>query len=148
MADFEPRRIVMPSPKLGGKCFLIKTPGLYVFEEGPGVLRTMAVTHAGSGSLVAFDGVPDDRGLFPDETMEEYLVQPDGSKMRNKQYDQRNGRAFYRATPAVMGSWMVDAGFYHGLTLLADGGGHGVAVFATIVWMPVRVATPKIEVNQ
>ena len=134
--NLNPIRIVLPTPKLGGKTYLIKAPGLYVFEEGPGTLRTMAVTHAGSGSLVAFDGVPDDHGDFPDEDMKEII-----NGLRNERYDTRNGRPFYRATPAVMGSWMLDAGFYNGLSILADGGGHGVAVFATIVWMPVRVAS-------
>lgn len=134
-APLKLRRITLATPKIGGKCFLINEPGLYVLEEGPGVLRTIPVTHAGSGSLVAFDGVPDADGRFPDDEMREF----DDEGARNPDFDARRGRSIYRATPAVMGSWMLDGGFYHGLTIHADGGAHGVALFATVVWMPVRV---------
>jgi hypothetical protein len=130
MRDTIIRRIRLPQPKMGGKMFLIQEPGLYVFEEGPATLITLAVTHAGSGTILGYDGVPDENGRFPDEEMQEWM--PDGS--RNPDYDTRNGRAIYRATPAVMGSWMASGGCFHGLVIHADGGGHSVCPFATVVW--------------
>ena len=35
-----------------------------------------------------------------------------------------------------MGSWMLDAGFIHGLTVKAMGDASAVNTFASIVWMP------------
>lgn len=123
-------RVEIPQPKLGGKCWVLEQPGRYILEPGPGVLRTLAVTHAGSGSLIAFDGVPDERGRFPDLDVDE----------DDPRWWQRLGRPIYRACPVVMGSWMLDGGFMHGLTIFADGGGHGISCTASIVWMPYRRA--------
>lgn len=125
-----PRRIVLPTPPMGGKCWLLDDKGLFVLEAGPGVLRTIACTHAGAGGVEAIDGVPGDDGFFPGDTL-----QPS-----DPGYDDRNGRPFYATTQAVMGSWMLDAGFYHGLTIRAQGGHGATSAIASIVWLPVRVA--------
>ena len=118
-------RINLPTPKMGGKCFLLEDKGWFVLQEGAGVLRTIACTHAGSGSLMAFDGVPDENGFFPDENMS-----PDDPR-----YWTRNGKPIYRANPVVMGSWMTDSSFEYGLTIRATGGVESASAVATIVWL-------------
>lgn len=134
--------IDLPTPPMGGKAWLLSEKGIFVLQSGPGTLRTIACTHAGSGNLQAIDGIPDDNGFFPDgeqvlpvrshdESDAEYLG-------RLKVFHSRNGRAFYGANPIVMGSWMLDAGFMHGLTLKVDGGHDSTSAIATVVWMPFR----------
>lgn len=148
----------LDTPPFGGKGYLLETKGVFVLERGPTLLRTIACTHAGSGSLAAFDGVPDHMGFFPDRAMtpppdlldDEYQelhrhYRLGGGKLSmrvskwivdRKAYDTRNGRALYRATPTVMGSWMLDAGCVHGLTVQAVGGREEVSAVASIVWQP------------
>lgn len=111
-------------PSLGGKIWLIDKKGQFVFERGSGTLRTIACTHAGSGTLAAYDGVPDEAGLFPDE------LNPYGPNA--------NGRIIYKAHPAVMGSWMLDGGFRFGLTVRSLGGQPGTPTFASLVWLPFK----------
>lgn len=125
---------------MGGKCWLLESKGLFVLEKCPGVLRTIACTHAGAGSLAAYDGIPNDDGFFPDEEME-----PD-----HPDYHRRNGRVIYRATPVVMGSWMLDGGFLHGLTIKAWGGHEATSAIASLVWMPhkARVIKPQENASQ
>ena len=103
------------------------------------------------------DGIPNENGFFPDEAMQrpapftqdEYaMIQtarrtqadpPDwlALKIQDHQiWGSRRGRIFYKAIPAVMGSWMLDAGFIHGLTVKAMGDASAVNTFASIVWMP------------
>lgn len=106
----------LPTPPIGGKAFLIQEKGLFLFQRGPGTLRTLAITHAGSGSIVAYDGLPDEDGVFQD--------------------DDKKARAIYKANPVVMGSWMLDAGFINGLTISVKGGIDAAPAFATIVWYP------------
>jgi len=129
-----PKRILIETPPFGGKAWLLDSKGLFVLEEGPGMLVTIACTHAGSGSFEVYDGIPDEKGYFPeideDATELERAVAP--------------GRIFFRMHPVVMGSWMLNAGFRHGLTMRAVGGHETVAGIATIVWQPMkrRVAPP------
>lgn len=134
--------IDLPQPKLGGKCFVLNGAGIYVLARGPGILRTIACTHAGSGSLQVHDGVPDAHGHFHDE---------DGEFIRESEDrpGAYNGRHLYRATPTVMGSWMLDGGFMFGLTVHIDAGGHGVSPVASIVWLPYveRQAKPAPQEN-
>jgi hypothetical protein len=59
--------IDLPTPPMGAKCFLLEGKGLFLLQRGPCVLRAIACTHAGSGSLIAYDGMPDDEGFFPEE---------------------------------------------------------------------------------
>lgn len=140
--------IDLPTPPIGGICWLLREKGIFVLQRGPGVLRTIACTHAGSGALEAIDGVPDERGFFGDQDMPdptEYLRSggPQGGPWTGgyenacKAYAQRRGRPLYSASPVVMGSWMLDAGFLHGLTIRAAGGHDSACAIASIVWMPV-----------
>ena len=154
---YKPTIIDLPLPPMGGKCWLLENKGLFVLEPGPGTIRTLAVTHAGSGSIEVIDGIPNENGFFPDEAMQrpapftqdEYaMIQtarrtqadpPDwlALKIQDHQiWGSRRGRIFYKAIPAVMGSWMLDAGFIHGLTVKAMGDASAVNTFASIVWMP------------
>lgn len=154
----KPTIVEIPSPQMGGKVWLLEDKGLFVLERGPGVLRTIACTHAGSGSLMAIDGVPDANGFFPDENMEEPQmpnlngVEParaesimQGYLNVRSRFECRNGRPFYRATPIVMGSWMLDGGFTHGLTIRAEGGTISASAIASIVWMSFMRAEPPTE---
>ena len=55
-AQFDPAaklpviRVALPEPRIGSKIYLIEEKGVYVFEEGPSVLRSLACTHIGAGS--------------------------------------------------------------------------------------------------
>src|SRR5262249_11131952 len=49
--------------------------------------------------------------------------------------------------PVVMGSWMCDGGFSHGLTLRAYGGVESAAAVASIVWVAFkRIERPPVPV--
>lgn len=124
--------VELPAPPMGGKCWLLEDKGIYVLERGPGTLRTDACTHAGAGQLIIYDGVPDENGYFGTEEMSE----------SDPGYWSRNGRPIYKANPVVMGSWMLDAGFYHGLTIKATGGERAAAI-ASIVWVAHRARTTE-----
>jgi hypothetical protein len=129
--------IEIPTPPMGGKIWLLESKGLFILQRGPGMLRTIACTHAGAGALEAIDGVPDNDGFFPDRELTEFTT-VDGDQTRNMKFYARNGRPIYRATSAIMGSFMLDGGFYHGLTIRAQGGHQSSSAIASIVWMPVR----------
>ena len=113
----------MELPPMGGKIYLVDRKGLFIFEDRPGTLRTIACTHAGSGSMVAIDGYPDENGNL--------LELPED---RTGKF----GRQIYKANPIVMGSWMLDGGFHHGLTLKVSGGREKVMAMASVVWIPYR----------
>jgi hypothetical protein len=115
----------MPAPPQGGKNWLIEEKGIFILERGAGTLRTIACTHAGSGTIVAYDGVPDEDGEFPEG---------------NKKAIGANGRLIYKANPPVMGSWMMDAGFVNGLTIESVGGQRATSTIMTVVWVGVRAA--------
>lgn len=106
----------IPMPKLGGKCWLLDAKGQFVLERGAGTLRTIACTGAGSGTLVAIDGVPDENGEIP--------------------LEHGSWRLLFKANPVVMGSWMLDAGFNNGLTLRNTGGQAANSCMASVVWVP------------
>jgi hypothetical protein len=141
-----PVDILVPMPPIGGKIWLLDRKGLFVLERCAGTLRTLAVTHAGSGALEAIDGVPDENGHFPDDHMPEPEAPPqdaDDSAIaeyieRRKAFDSRNGRPFYQAPSTVMNSWMLDGGFLHGLCIRALSGHSSVSATASIVWLPFR----------
>jgi hypothetical protein len=101
----------IPMPKQGGKIWLLEAKGMFLLERGPGTLRTICCTGAGSGTLIAVDGVPED--LSADAWV-----------------------PIYKANPVVMGSWMLDGGFTRGLTLIHRGG--PVPASASVVWVPFR----------
>lgn len=110
----------IPMPKLGGKCWVLDRKGQFLLEAGPGTLRTIACTGAGSGTLHILDGFPDENGEISVE---------DGKIWQ-----------LYKANPVVMGSWMLDAGFNNGLTVRHYGGQNGAPCVASIVWLPYRAA--------
>jgi hypothetical protein len=60
----KPLLVQVREPEIGAKGFLIDSLGLFVLESGPGLLRGMACTHAGSGVLLAYDGLPNGTGFF------------------------------------------------------------------------------------
>ena len=122
--------IKLPTPKLGAKTYLLKNSGIYVLEPGPGALQAIAVTHAGTGALTIRDGIPDDRGYFPDQEMLE----------TDERYHHRNGRDIWAASPIIMGMWMVNAGLFHGLTVECFGGMHDVSTRITLAWVPYKAA--------
>ena len=159
MMQSTPQFVHIPLPSIGGKCWLLEAKGTFVLERGPGTIRTLAVTHAGSGHIEVIDGVPNERGFFSDQDMvmpepftteewkaAEALMTDKSAKVPTavrKKYEahvcwgERVGRPFYRANPIVMGSWMLDAGFIHGLTIRATGA-DAVNMTASIVWMPYK----------
>ncbi len=121
-------RIDIPEPKMGAKVYLLETKGTYTFEEGPATLRGICCTHAGSGAITFFDGVPDENGFFPDEGMEE----------SHPLYNQRNGRPVFRANPVIMGMFMLDSGLMHGLTVKVEGGHDATCAILTLTWMKYK----------
>ncbi|HTI81757.1 MAG TPA: hypothetical protein VL614_15015 [Acetobacteraceae bacterium] len=159
---YKPQIIDIPLPSMGGKCWLLEAKGMFVLEPGPGTMRTFACTHAGSGTVEFIDGIPNELGFFPDDDMPEppaftedelqilevshrtTFDPPAGIKEKmdlHKAWGARRGRSFYRASPAVMGSWMLDAGFIHGLTVRATGEHSSVNTMGSIVWMPFKART-------
>lgn len=152
--------IDLPVPRIGSKIWLLQEWGVYCLERCAGVLRTDACTHGGAGAVHIFDGIPEDSGMFderrpvPAEDLDEFVrdicrLEPDTTAEDARARVARsayNGRPIYTANPAVMGSWMMDGGFYHGLTLSALGGHESIVPFASIVWMPrpkvVKKAAP------
>jgi hypothetical protein len=129
----------LPLPPQGGKCWLLESKGIFVLEPGPGTLRTIACTHAGAGAIEVLDGIPDENGFFPDEAMAE----PVGNDLEAlKIWHARRGRCLYRANPVVMGSWLLDAGFIHGLTIRAQGGNLAATAIASIVWQQYKARVP------
>ena len=140
-------RVQLSTPPIGGKCWLLDAKGTFILEDGPGVLRTIACTHAGAGSIEAIDGTPDDQGFFPDEGMKEPHRAEFGSAEAfteaMQKFCTRNGRPVYRANPVVMGSWFLDAGFEHGLVLRAEGGHVAVNLIASVVFSPFRKRGPQ-----
>lgn len=124
-------RIELPEPKMGAKCYLIETKGVYILETGPGTLRSLACTHVGTGALTVHDGIPDERGFFQKEA----LLDP-----YSPEYLTANGRRIFKMTPQVMGFWALDAGFQKGLTVVSDGGTGGIPVFLSVAWVKFKGA--------
>ncbi len=124
-------RIRMPTPKLGAKTYLLKKGGIYVLEPGPGALQAIAVTHAGTGSISIYDGVPDESGNFPDDEMLD----------ADEKYYSRNGRDIFQMSPILMGMLMINGGVFHGLTVKCFDGQHGVSTRLTLAWVPYKTVT-------
>jgi hypothetical protein len=132
----KPIHIEVPQPVAGCKAFLLDKIGVFILERGPGTLITSAITHAGAGSLMILEGIPDENGFFPEPPPK---PQAGDNPEAFNEWGKRNGREYFRANPVVMGSWMLNAGFHHGLTVWASGGHESMAPVATIVWQPYRV---------
>ncbi len=126
-------RIELPEPRMGAKCYLIETKGVYILESGPGTLRSLACTHVGTGAITVHDGIPDERGFFEKKA----LLDP-----YSPDYLTANGRRLFKMTPQVMGFWALDAGFQNGLTIISDGGTSGIPVFISVAWIKFK-GTPS-----
>ena len=108
------RRIVLPQPPwVGGACYCIEEKGIYVFSEGPGVLWQLTCTHAGNGSLIAYDW------RF-------------GSG--------RERRKLLNLSPAAMGVWHLNAGFTDGLIVENSGGSAGMSSICSVVYGQPKTA--------
>jgi hypothetical protein len=139
-----PERVFVAQPPMGAKVYVIERPGLFVLEEGPGTLITDACTHAGAGGLVIYDGMPDNQGYFPEsekptDDATAYATPGDRDAAFDR-YGKRHGRELLRQPAAVMGSWMLNAGFHNGLTIDVSGGHMDLYPVASIVWQPFRRA--------
>jgi hypothetical protein len=108
-------RITVPQPEMGSKAWVLDQYGIYILESDTvGVLRGVACTHTGTGSIEIMDGVVDPKtGYFPDEELRRKHLHAD--------YFTCNGRRLYQAPGSAMGMWMLNAGFQHGLTISATG---------------------------
>lgn len=115
-------QIELETPPIGNKILCAHQYGIYILEVGPCIWRGLACTHAGSGSVDIYDGVADARGFFPEG----------------------QGRLLYKASPSVMGMWMLDAGCRHGLTMIVNGDISPVAPFVSITWLPYKPQERRI----
>jgi hypothetical protein len=120
-------KVHLPMPPLGAKCLAIAKKGVYIMEECSGTLISVMCTHAGAGIMLGADVVPDERGYFqtysPDpEDPDQDLTKP--------------GLELYHAHPAVMGAWLLNGGFHHGLTMVFGAGHDSCPTVASVTWMP------------
>lgn len=123
-------------PKSGSKAFLIESKGIYVFEKGEGVVRSLACTYVGSGAFHVYDGVP------PEDTVVGEKKSP-----LDTRFPHVDGRKIFTMAPQVLGFWGLDAGFKKGLTVVASGGTSSSSpVLVTVMWMKHKeAAEPVIE---
>lgn len=128
-------QINLKQPPIGNKMFCAQQHAYYVLEKGPTTLRALANTHMGSGSIVIYDGVPDENGFFPDNVQKHTLADFEG-------------RIVFNANPPVMGMWMFDGGLHYGCTLALLPGTAGVSPCVAITWMPAQpVKRTIVDVN-
>ncbi len=132
--------VILPDPPIGSKIACFRKFGIYVLERGPGLWRALSCTHAGSGVVSIYDGIPDEQGFFEEENL----------TAENPRYGQENGRVIHYANPSIMGMWMYDGGFQHGLTMKIAGQHEAVAPVVTLTWIPFKpsVRKPKPEAEQ
>lgn len=131
--------VKVKTPSIGCKSFLVEKKGMYVFEEGEGVLRSIAVTYVGSGGIKIYDAVPSAGGYFDFERNNS----PDAATSK--------GRRMFVMSPQVIGFWGLDAGFSNGLTVVADGGQPSSPVLVTIMWETFKkreVSVQEIEFGE
>lgn len=137
--------ISLPLPPLGGKCWVLSSKGQFLLERGPGMLMVVNCTHSGSGTCEFFDGVPNESGLFAPRKINvrefgDITAPGESSRYGDKFHFVRNGRSLKRDNPTIMGAWMMNAGFFHGLTVRHYGGQSSLSCNASIVWMPYKRA--------
>ena len=125
-------RITLPDARMGAKVFLLERKGVYVLEEGPGILRSLACTYVGSGSLIVRDGVPSANGYFDADKFDPY----------SQEYAMANGRKVYAASPVCIGFWGLDCALVHGLTVEAAGGIKDGTVLVTVCWLKQKAPRP------
>jgi len=158
-----PQHIYIKEPPIGNKIHLICERGLFVLERGPTLWLGLSCTHAGSGGIVVYDGVPDEEGFFPEPPAAPQLFNVAGDLIqrfdRGISYrdakgnhidieeaqqafinhamamSSRNGRRVAYANPAAMGMWIYSAGLHHGLTVEAVGEMQGTASIMSFTWL-------------
>lgn len=126
--------IVLPIPKMGSKGWVLDEFGNFLLEAGPGILRGLACTHTGSGSLELIDGVVDDKtGFYPTaiEILKNHL---------HPAYHSCNGRRLFFSSGSVMGMWTLNIGFHHGLTVHAKLGHKAAPPCVTLIWEGLKIA--------
>lgn len=135
--DYKLVTIELPKPKMGSKGWLLDRWGNFNLEQGPGVLRGIACTHTGSGTLEVVDGIPNEDGFYPDEEIvNKGSLHPD--------YNTANGRMVFKSPGSVMGMWTLNVGLYHGLTIHAYGGTDSAPPCITFIWEPYKIlGAPK-----
>ncbi len=132
----EPQHIYIPQPPIGNKIHLILQRGLFVLERGEGVWLGMSCTHAGSGGVVVYDGVPNDDGFFPEPPARPMDTAPPEEWLEYyKAMGCYNGRPLSYAHPASMGMHIFSGGFWHGLTVKAVGEMEATASILTFTWL-------------
>jgi len=127
-------RITLTVPKMGSKGWVLEQFGNYLLEDGPGILRGLACTHTGSGSLELIDGIVDEAtGFYPTDiaVLQNHL---------HPKYHACNGRRVFFSSGSVMGMWTLNIGLHHGLTLHARGGPSAAPPCVTIIWEGLRIA--------
>lgn len=123
-------RVTRPAPKLGAKAVSLKTKATFVLSEGPGTLVAIIVTRAGSGMIIASDGVPDrDSGHY-----RPHAASFDEMGHIEEELN-KDGLELFHLEPVVMGVYQLNAGFNHGLTIETDAGHSSVSSIFTPVWM-------------
>lgn len=149
-----PRFLSIAKPPIGNKCFLVKERGMFVLESGPGSIRAMACTHAGSGGIVIYDGIPDKNGMFEDHPPEElfkvdlYASEEERAKALLSWSQNKNGKEIYYAHPAVLGMWQIDGGCQHGITLISSGELSNAPPIITVVWQSWEDPAEKVRKMQ
>lgn len=120
----KPVKVNLPTPEMGNKIWLLQQKGVYILEEGPGMLAGISSTYAGGVTLEIYDGIPDADGFFPKPASTEGAY---------------NGRSIWRSHPLYMGMNQLNGGFHHGLTVICDG---SVDPTVSITWAAVK-SSPK-----
>jgi hypothetical protein len=137
-----PLRIKIRQPPIGMKWHCIKEHGMFIFETEPTNVSGIACTHAGSGAVVIYDGLPDKDGIFEDSINAHLWVPKDPTPEERaaaeeryaEEYYNRNGRDVYYANPCVMGMWMFNGGLNRGFTVLSKGDNPTTAPVLSITW--------------
>ena len=101
-------------------------------QRGAALWRGISCTHAGSGVVAIYDGIPNDKGFFPDEPIAK--IDENGVHIL-EDYD---GRLLHYANPSVMGMWMYDAGCLYGLSILIRGEHSAVTPVLSVTWLPYK----------
>jgi hypothetical protein len=103
-------RVNVPRPPYSNKGYCVMHKGLYVLEEGEGMLTAVACTHFGEGFIRIFDTRLNDNLTIPAYSPLLY------------------------STPQTMCLWMLGAGFNNGLVVEAVGAREDIPVFLSLSW--------------
>jgi hypothetical protein len=111
------KRVVIPKPPVGGKSAVFQEPGLFLLEEGPGLIWHLCCMHTGANGAELYD----------------VQLSEDGK-------DLVTARQMFSLSPPVLGVWHLNVGFQFGLALRVHKSsnphaGGGVAGLFVPVWM-------------